>query len=112
MRVDAPGVLRNGEFFEFRVQITARRDISEPVIAISAPYWLDVTINTMVPSPAEETFSGDAYQFKHEAVKAGDRGERNNDEQTNHARRGGSRVKGARRPGVTPVSPTPHATWE
>src|SRR3546814_6574311 len=42
MRVHAPAVLRNGEFFEFRVQITARRDIAEPVIAISAPYWRDV----------------------------------------------------------------------
>src|SRR3546814_1976410 len=59
MRVHAPAVLRNGEFFEFRVQITARRDIAEPVIAISAPYWRDVTINTMVPAPAEETFSGE-----------------------------------------------------
>src|SRR3546814_7662018 len=73
MRVHAPAVLRNGEFFEFRVQITARRDIAAPVIAISAPYWRDVTINTMVPAPPEEPFSGDAFQLQYAALMPGAR---------------------------------------
>src|SRR3546814_19203998 len=58
MRVHATAVLRHGEFFEFRVQITARRDIAEPVIDISAPYWRAVTLNTIVPAPPQERFSG------------------------------------------------------
>lgn len=107
MRVHAPAVLRNGEFFEFRVQITARRDIAEPVIAISAPYWRDVTINTMVPAPAEETFSGDAFQFKYEALKAGDRLEMKIDGQINPARIGGSRGLVSLLDGETPVAQTP-----
>src|SRR3546814_8706755 len=45
----------------------------------------------MVPAPAEETFSGDAFQFKYEAVKAGDRLEMKIDGQINPARMGGSR---------------------
>src|SRR3546814_16114757 len=110
MRVHAPAVLRNGEFFEFRVQITARRDIAEPVIAISAPYWRDVTINPMAPPPAEETFSGDAIHFTYKAGKAGERPEKQIDGPINPERKAASRVIESRpdgnRPGAKPPKDT------
>src|SRR3546814_19413541 len=75
MRVHAPAVLRNGEFCEFRVQITARRDVAEPGSAIPAPYSRDATFDTIVTAPADETLSGEAVPGKYEAVQAGTRRE-------------------------------------
>ena len=48
LSVSAP---RNGEFFEIRIDIAARRPIAQPAIAISEGSLRDLTINTTMPEP-------------------------------------------------------------
>lgn len=77
LEVHAPETIRNGEFLEMRVRVTADAPIGELVIGIDESLWEDVTVNTMIPAATEEasedgevrlTFSelatGTAFQFK------------------------------------------------
>lgn len=66
-----PEILRNGEFFEMRATITARRPFKDLRLAIDATYWRDLTINTMVPGPTEETSEKGQYVFSYGPVKSG-----------------------------------------
>ncbi|HKX87841.1 MAG TPA: hypothetical protein VJM13_01410, partial [Sphingopyxis sp.] len=56
LTVDTPRTLRNGEFFETRIDVRANADIGDAVIAVTPGLWRDTTINTTLPSPAEEAF--------------------------------------------------------
>jgi hypothetical protein len=73
LSVNGPNRIRSGEFFEMRFTVIAREQIAEPVVTVAASVWKDITINTMVPAPAEESFSGEAYRFSFEPLSAGDR---------------------------------------
>jgi len=86
----APDVLRNGEFFEMRVRVEAKRSIAKPVIAVSSGYWRDVTINTMIPAPSEEGFGDGAFEFTYAPLEPGDTLEVKIDGQVNPARLGSS----------------------
>lgn len=86
----APEVLRNGEFFEMRVQVEAKQAIAKPVIAVSSGYWRHVTINTMIPAPSEEGFNDGAFEFTFSPMGAGDTLEMKIDGQINPARQGSS----------------------
>ncbi len=70
--VKAPERLRNGEFFEMLVTITAHGAIADPVIAIPPALWRDMTVNTMIPAPAEEAHSDGAFRFTYAPMRAGD----------------------------------------
>ncbi len=70
--VATPRVIRNGEFFETRIQVTARQPIGKAVIAIPASLWRDMTINTMIPAPGEEKAEKGAFRFDYGAMKPGD----------------------------------------
>lgn len=72
LRVNAPAVLRNGEFFEMRYALEAHRPIARPVIAVAQSYWRDVTINTMVPAPASEGFEDGFFVFEFDPLEAGE----------------------------------------
>jgi hypothetical protein len=72
LEVKTPSVIRNGEFFETRIRIEATRDISNVVLAVSPSLWTDMTINTMIPAGAEESFKGGAYRFSYGALRAGE----------------------------------------
>lgn len=67
----APQVLRNGEFFEMRVTITARQPIARPVVAVSAAYLHDLTINSFIPAATEEGFADGMFVFEFEPLPAG-----------------------------------------
>ena len=55
MTLHAPELIRSGEFFEFRLEVRTATAVDDLVIAIPVALWEDVTINTMIPAPAEES---------------------------------------------------------
>lgn len=71
LRVTTPRTLRNGVFFEMRVEVTAKRSIGKLVVALPPRLWRDMTINTMVPAPTEEAFEDGAFRFDYGALEAG-----------------------------------------
>jgi len=73
MEVTSPTRLRNGLFFETRIAVTARVDLREVVIAVPPDLWHDMTINTLMPAPADETFADGRYRFSYGKLAAGDR---------------------------------------
>ncbi len=72
LTVDTPTTLRNGEFFETRIDIRAHADIEDAVLAVTPDLWRDMTINTTLPSPAEETFENGLLRWSYGPVKRGD----------------------------------------
>ena len=69
--VETPSPLRNGMFFETRISVRATRATTDSVIAIPVAVWNDVTINTMIPSPAEEGFERGYFLFRFGPQPAG-----------------------------------------
>lgn len=47
LQVTTPPVLRNGEFFETRIRVTAGRWLGNAVVAVSPGLWRDVTVDTL-----------------------------------------------------------------
>ena len=72
MTIQFPEVLRNGQFFEMRAKIILKRNFADLRLGISAAYWHDLTINSMLPAPAEETSQNGVYFFNYGPFKAGD----------------------------------------
>ncbi|WP_422055907.1 hypothetical protein [Sphingomonas sp.] len=72
LELRTPRVIRNGEFFESRIRVTARAPIAKAVIAVDATLWRDMTINTMIPAPAEESFKDGAFRFDYGPLKPGE----------------------------------------
>lgn len=72
LTVRAPSVIRNGMFFETIVEVQAHRPVDDLVIAISAPLWRQMTINTMIPAASEESYSQGAQRFSFGKLEAGD----------------------------------------
>lgn len=70
--MEFPEVLRNGQFFEMRANITAKQDFEDLRVGISTTYWHDLTINSMVPAPEKETTENGEYRFSFGPVKSGD----------------------------------------
>lgn len=73
LAVTTPDRLRNGMFFETRISAVAKRPVGDAVIAIPAAMWRDVTINTMIPSPAEEELLDGEFRFHFGPLGAGER---------------------------------------
>lgn len=72
LEVKTPSVIRNGEFFETRVRIEAARDVSDAVLAVSPSLWTDMTVNTMIPAAAEESYKDGNYRFSYGELRAGE----------------------------------------
>ena len=70
LAVTTPDRLRNGMFFETRISAVAKRPIGDAVIAVPVAMWRDVTINAMVPAPAEEEFVDGEFRFHFGPLKA------------------------------------------
>lgn len=68
-----PRVMRNGEFFEMRMNLTAKRDIGDATIAIAPSLWRDLTINTTIPSATDEDASTGWFRFHYGPLEAGER---------------------------------------
>jgi len=72
LSVSTPRTLRNGEFFEIRIELSASRPIAQPAIAISATSLRDLTINTTMPEPAGEKFGDGAFLLEYDPLAPGD----------------------------------------
>lgn len=73
LSVRTPETIRNGEFFETRIMVMAKRPLTDAVIAVSPGLWRDMTINTMIPAAADERFADGSYRFSYGPLAAGDR---------------------------------------
>lgn len=69
LEVHAPETTRNGEFFEMRIDVRSERRIGELVIGMEAALWEDMTVNTMIPAPAEEESSDGQFRFVFAALE-------------------------------------------
>jgi hypothetical protein len=67
----APARIRNGEFFEMRLQVAAHERIEELVIGVHAGLWEDFTINTFFPAPTEEASEDGELRFTFGPLEAG-----------------------------------------
>ncbi len=72
LEVRTPRVIRNGEFFETQIRVTAHTPIDKAVIAVDATLWRDMTINTMIPAPSEESFKDGVFRFDYGPLKPGE----------------------------------------
>lgn len=86
--IEVPTTLRNGEFFEMRIKIDARRQIDKLGLGIGSRIWRDVTVNTMIPAAIEETYQDGAYRFTFGRLESGGRFVVKIDSQINPSRRG------------------------
>jgi hypothetical protein len=69
--LELPERIRNGEFFEMRITVETKRDFDDLTLAISSTYWHDLTINTMIPAPADEKSEDGDYLFSYGEIEAG-----------------------------------------
>ena len=72
LSVRTPLLIRNGEFFETVIEVQADRPLADATLAVSADMWRDMTINTMIPAPADEAFKSGSYHFAYGPLAAGD----------------------------------------
>lgn len=71
LSVEGPTRIRSGEFFEMLFTIETGREIRDAVLSVDPAIWHDVTINTMIPQPTEESFEGGAFRFHFGALTPG-----------------------------------------
>lgn len=83
LQVEAPAILRNGEFFEMHITGIAHEALAKPTIAVESRYWNDLTINTMLPAPASEGFKEGFFLFEFDPFEPGERIELKIDGQVN-----------------------------
>lgn len=91
LEISTPQKLRNGEFFETRISINAKRALDAPSIAVSSDYWNDVTVNTLMPEPANQSWEEGYFVLEFDALDAGDFLLVKIDGQSNPTLRGGNR---------------------
>lgn len=107
LTVHAPTLLRNGEFFEMRIVGEALRPVVRPTIAVASGYWRDLTINTMIPAPASESFDDGYFLFEFDSLEAGRSVELKVEGQINPEMFGGTQGVIAWRDGGTVLAETP-----
>jgi hypothetical protein len=61
--VDAPGRIRNGEFYEMRVTVEVHEAVDDLVVRVGEDVWRDVTVNTLIPAATEERHEEGAFAF-------------------------------------------------
>jgi len=69
---EGPTRLRNGMFFESHVLVTALQPIEKLEISLEPTLIHDLTMNSMVPAAAEETFKDGTFRFSFDKMAAGD----------------------------------------
>ena len=69
--VHAPEVTRNGEFLEMRITVETAEPIGELVVGIDSALWEDLTVNTMIPAPADEESDDGEFRFTFAELEPG-----------------------------------------
>jgi hypothetical protein len=67
----APTLIRNGEFFEIRINLEATEAIARPVLGIDASLWEDFTVNTFIPAAVDESSADGEFLFEFAPLEAG-----------------------------------------
>lgn len=109
LAVETRPTLRNGEFFETRLRVSAARPVGDVVIAISPGVWRDMTINSFIPAPAEEKAEDGAFAFSFGPLDAGKTLDIKIDGQINPASLGGTAGTIALRDGERTLAERPLA---
>lgn len=86
-----PATIRNGEYLEMTVGMSARRDVANAALEIDAAYWRNVTLNTMIPAPEKEELKDGVMRFEFGPLRAGESAAIKIDGQVNPHRFGPSR---------------------
>lgn len=73
LSAEGPVRIRSGEFFEMLLTVETDREIRDAVLSVAPGIWRDVTINTMIPQPTDESFEDGAFAFRFGALRAGTR---------------------------------------
>jgi hypothetical protein len=71
LEVHAPEIIRNGEFLEMRVSVESDTAIGELGIGVSQVLWEDITVNTVLPAPTDETSVGGEFRLGFGPLAAG-----------------------------------------
>src|SRR3546814_3091841 len=71
LTVKTPLIIRNGEFFETDLTLTAEAPLGDAVIAVTPSLWHAMTVNTMILAPAEESFESGYLRFSYVQLDAG-----------------------------------------
>lgn len=71
LSVHMPETIRNGEFFEMRVQVESDEPIGELAVGIDQGLWEDMTINTLIPAAADESSEDGEFRFTFAELGAG-----------------------------------------
>ncbi len=72
LTVNAPRVLRSGEFFEMRFRIAAAAPLADATLAIDESYLHELTVNTMIPAAASEDAADGVLRFSYGPLEAGE----------------------------------------
>ena len=67
----APTAIRGGDFMEARFHITARRDLKNAILKLDPGWGEGMSINTLEPSPVDETSDNGRFAFKLGPIPAG-----------------------------------------
>lgn len=67
-----PTTLRNGMFFEAHVLVKAMKPIGKLEVALDPTLVHDLTMNSMVPAAADETFENGDIRYSFDKLDAGD----------------------------------------
>lgn len=71
LTVRTANVLRNGQIFEMQFDVAARQDVAKPVIAVDAAYLRSLTLNTLRPEPASQSYEKGAILLEYDPLRAG-----------------------------------------
>lgn len=71
LTLDIPGVIRNGEIFETRLQIVARQHIDQVVVGVEPSLWRGITVNSTLPTAADERYADGLFRFGFDALEPG-----------------------------------------
>jgi hypothetical protein len=71
LELSAPSTVRSGLLFEARFDIRARREIKDAVLVLDSGWLESMTLNSMEPSPADETSRDGALALDIGAIPAG-----------------------------------------
>jgi hypothetical protein len=71
LAVHSSEIIRNGEFFEMRINVEADGPIGELVIGVDEGLWEDMTVNTTIPAPSDEESADGEFRFTFASLEAG-----------------------------------------
>lgn len=72
LTVEAPRVLRSGEFFEMRFRIAAAAPLADATLTVDTALLHELTVNTIIPAAASEEAADGVLRFSYGPLEAGE----------------------------------------